>query len=181
MVADNGMGRDLPVLKAETSDPPDVASTIAVNGPAPSWLTWWKFMVRVPSSAVVGRPDEAPAPSAALTPVSTVPAGVLVPPDPARSPRDRRTIMLAWISRAATAEVLLAFPPMKRETILAASTGPPPLVRPRAVALLVPSSLSRMIEVSASAPQAGVAQSRGVPSATRVFSRRSVVKLEILT
>jgi hypothetical protein len=66
------------------------------------------------------------------------------------------------------AEVLLAFPPMKRETILAASTGPPPLVRPRAVALLVPISFWRMMEVSASAPQPGVGQSRGVPSATKV-------------
>jgi hypothetical protein len=72
----------------------------------------------------------------------------------------------AWISRAALASVELALPPMKRVTILEASTGPPPLVRPRAVALLVPISFDRMMEVSASAPQAGVAQSRGVPSAT---------------
>jgi hypothetical protein len=40
-------------------------------------------------------------------------------------------------------------------------------VRPIADALLVPSSCLRRIVVSASAPHAGVAQSRGVPSATR--------------
>lgn len=45
-----------------------------------------------------------------------------------------------------------------------ASTGPA-FVRPRAEAL-PPASLARMIEVSASEPQAGEAQSRGVPSAT---------------
>jgi hypothetical protein len=74
--------------------------------------------------------------------------------------------LASWTSRAALVSVLLASPPMKRETILAASTGPPPFVRPRAVALLVPISLDRMMEVSASDPQAGLAQSRGVPSAT---------------
>jgi hypothetical protein len=124
-------------------------------------------MVTVPSSAVVGMPEVAPTPAAALTPVSVVPAGVLVPPLAARSPRERRRTLAAWISRAILASVALPAEPMKRETILAASTGPPPLVRPRAVALLVPISLDRMMEVSASAPQAGVAQSRGVPSATR--------------
>lgn len=155
------------VLKAAGSVPPEVESTDAVNGPAPSWLTWWKVMVTVPSSAHVGMPEVAPAPVAALTAVSLVPAGVLVPPLAARTPRERFIIMAACSSRAATAAVLLAFPPMKRETILAASTGPV-AVRPRADALDVPTSLSRMIEVSASAPQAGVAQSRGVPSATKL-------------
>jgi len=47
----------------------------------------------------------------------------------------------------------------------AASTGPL-LVRPRAEALLDPISFLRMMEVSASEPQAGDAQSRGVPSVT---------------
>lgn len=56
---------------------------------------------------------------------------------------------------------------MKAEIILAAMMGPLRTVRPRAVALAVPSLDSRMMEVSASAPKAGVAQSRGVPSATR--------------
>ena len=154
------------VLKAVGSVPPDVASTMAVKGPAPSWLTWWKVILIVPSSAVVGMPETAPTPAAALTPVSTVPLGVRVPPLVARTPRDLFIIAAAWISRAATASVLLPLPPMKRVTILAASTGPPPLVRPIAVALDVPISLARMMEVSASAPQAGVAQSRGVPSAT---------------
>jgi hypothetical protein len=153
------------VLKAAGSVPPDVASTMAVNGPAPSWLTWWKFMVTVPSSAAVGRPSEAPAPAAALTPVSVVPLGVLIPPLAARAPRDRLLIMASWISRAATVSVLLASPPMKRAIIFEASTGPVD-VRPRAVALLVPISLVRMMEVSASDPQPGVGQSRGVPSAT---------------
>jgi hypothetical protein len=153
------------VLKAFGSVPPDVASTMAVRGPAPSWLTWWKVMVTVPSSAAVGRPSEAPAPAAALTAVSLVPFGVLVPPLAARSPRDRFCIMAKWTSRAAMASVLLASPPIKRETILEASTGPV-AVRPRADALLVPISLSRIMEVSASDPQPGVGQSRGVPSAT---------------
>lgn len=138
---------------------------MAVNGPAPSWLTWWKVMVTVPSSAVVGKPAAAPCPAAAATAVSLVPFGVLVPAAAARSPRDRRRTLAAWISRAATAAVELASPPMKRATIVAASTGPV-AVRPRADALEVPISFSRMMEVSASAPQAGVAQSRGVPSAT---------------
>lgn len=57
-------------------------------------------------------------------------------------------------------------PPMNMEIAAAASTGPPPLVRPKAEALLPPNSLWRIIEVSASAPQPGVAQSRGVPSMT---------------
>jgi len=124
-------------------------------------------MVTVPSSAVVGRPDEAPAPVAALTAVSLVPLGVLVPPLAARSPRERRRRLAECTSRAATASVEFASPPMKRATILEASTGPPPWVRPRAEALEVPISLSRMMEVSASEPHAGEAQSRGVPSATR--------------
>jgi len=51
---------------------------------------------------------------------------------------------------------------MKTETILAAVTVPPPLVFPRGEA-----EFERMIEVSASAPQLGVAQSRGVPSMTK--------------
>lgn len=66
---------------------------------------------------------------------------------------------------AAPAEVV----PIKAEITLAASTGPPPLVRPRAEALLVPSSFCRMMEVSASAPHPGVGQSRGVPSITTIF------------
>lgn len=154
------------VWKADASVPPDVGSTIAVRGPAPSWLTWWKLMLTVPSSEQVGRPDVAPAPVAALTAVSEVPFAVLTPPLAARTPRERRCIIASWSSRAALAAVVLAFPPMKAEIILEASTGPV-LVRPRAVALLVPSSLLRMMEVSASAPQLGVAQSRGVPSATK--------------
>jgi len=61
----------------------------------------------------------------------------------------------------ALAEVVLpAGPSIKAATMVAASTGPAPTVRPRALALLVPSSFLRMMEVSASAPQAGVAQSR---------------------
>ena len=48
------------VLKAEASLPPDVPSTEAVKGPAPSWLTWWKVIVTVPSSAQVGIPEVAP-------------------------------------------------------------------------------------------------------------------------
>lgn len=59
--------------------------------------------------------------------------------------------------------------PMKAEITLAASTGPPPSVRPRAEALLVPSSFCRMMEVSASAPHPGVGQLRGVPSITMIF------------
>ena len=59
------------------------------------------------------------------------------------------------------ASVVLAFPPMKTEIILAAVTVPAPLVLPRGEA-----EFWRMMEVSASAPHAGVAQSRGVPSAT---------------
>lgn len=153
-------------LKAEASVPPEVGSTMAVKGPAPSWLTWWKVMVTVPSSEQVGRPEEAPAPSAALTPVSVVPFGVLVPPLAARSPRVRRCMLAAWRSRAAAASVALPPPPMKRATIFEASTGPEPTVRPKAEAFEVPSSAERMMEVSASEPQAGEAQSRGVPSAT---------------
>jgi hypothetical protein len=124
-------------------------------------------MVTVPSSAQVGMPDVAPAPVEALTAVSLVPLAVLTPPLAARTPRYRRCNIASWISRAALTSLEFAFPPMKVEIILEASTGPPPLVRPRAVALLVPISLDRMMEVSASAPQDGVAQSRGVPSATR--------------
>ena len=48
--------------------------------------------------------------------------------------------------------------PMKVEIAEAASTLPPPWVRPRGVPFL------RMMEVSASEPQPGVEQSRGVPS-----------------
>ena len=66
--------------KAAGSVPPEVASIWAVRGPAPSWLTWWKVMVIVPSSAVVGRPEAAPAPAAEATAFSTVPLGVLEPP-----------------------------------------------------------------------------------------------------
>jgi hypothetical protein len=33
------------VLKAAGSVPPEVASIMAVKGPAPSWLTWWNVMV----------------------------------------------------------------------------------------------------------------------------------------
>lgn len=68
--------------KAAGSVPPEVGSISAVSGPAPSWLTWWKVMVMVPSSAVVGRPDEAPAPAEAATAFSLVPLGVLLPPAP---------------------------------------------------------------------------------------------------
>ena len=64
--------------------------------------------------------------------------------------------------------VLPAPPSMKAAIMVAASTGPPPSVRPRALALSVPSSSLRMMEVSASAPHAGVAQPRGVPSMTVV-------------
>ena len=53
--------------KAAGSVPPEVASIMAVRGPAPSWLTWWKVMVTVPSALVVGRPEAAPAPAAAAT------------------------------------------------------------------------------------------------------------------
>ena len=79
------------VLKAVSSVPPEVPSTAAVKGPAPSWLTWWKVIVTVPSSAQVGMPLTAPWPVEAPTAVSVVPAGVLVPPDvPARTARERR-------------------------------------------------------------------------------------------
>lgn len=131
-------------------------------------LTWWKTMLMVPSSPTVGSPDVAPVPAPAATPFSVVPLAVLVPaaslvpapapPPPSLSNSPRLTVEL----EAAVAPVA----PMKVEMALAASTGPPPSVRPRAEALLVPSSFSRMMEVSASAPQRGVAQSRGVPSMT---------------
>ena len=147
--------------KAVGSVPPDVGSTAALSGPAPSWFTWWKVIVTTPSSEQVGRPDVAPWPVVAATPVSTVPFGVLEPPVA------RLAKAFRWNSRAALAEVVLpAAPSMKAEIMVAASTGPPPSVRPRAVALSVPSSFLRMMEVSASAPHAGVAQSRGVPSMT---------------
>ena len=150
------------------SAPPDVGSMAAVKGPAPSWFTWWKVIVTTPVSEDVGRPETAPWPAAALTPVSTVPLGVLVPPPVLRA---RLESALRWNSRAALAEVVLpAGPSIKAATMVAASTGPAPTVRPRALALLVPSSFLRMMEVSASAPQAGVAQSRGVPSATENLS-----------
>ena len=108
----------------------------------------------------------APTPVAAATPFSTVPGGVLVPPlEPPNNWRLARASR--WSSRAALAEVVLpAAPSMKIAIMVAASTGPPPSVRPRAEALSVPSSFLRMMEVSASAPQAGVAQPRGVPSMT---------------
>lgn len=47
-------------LNAAGSVPPEVASTIAVKGPAPSWLHWCMVMEISPASDVVGRPLEAP-------------------------------------------------------------------------------------------------------------------------
>lgn len=128
-------------------------------------------MFSVPSSLQVGRPEAAPEPAAAATPFSTVPDADFVPvevaplepapPDlpPRKSERKPRLVVLL-----AAAVAVLA--PMKVEIAAAASTGPPPPVRPRALALLVPSSFARITEVSASEPQPGEAQSRGVPSIT---------------
>jgi hypothetical protein len=132
-------------------------------------------MLSVPSALQVGRPEAAPEPAAAATPFSTAPAADFVPvevaplepapPDPPpdllprKSERRPRLVVLLEAAVAAVA-------PMKADIAAAASTGPPPLVRPRALALLVPSSFARMTEVSASAPQPGEAQSRGVPSIT---------------
>jgi hypothetical protein len=159
---------------AAGSVPPDVGSMSAVSGPAPSWFTWWNVIFTTPLSEHVGRPEAAPWPTAAWTPVSTVPLGVLVPPLPSAAPPPRRPPRRPRLdsdskcsSRAALAEVVLPPGPfIKAATMVAALTGPEPTVRPRALALSVPSSFLRMMEVSASAPQAGVAQSRGVPSAT---------------
>jgi hypothetical protein len=152
-------------------------------------------MLMVPSLPTVGSPDVAPVPAEEATPFSTVPGGVLVPvpelapapappprslpnappvlpvpvvppvlPPPSRPPSARLAVELVAVELVAAA---VPAAPTKFEMALAASTGPPPSVRPRAEALLVPSSFWRIIEVSASAPQPGVAQSRGVPSMTR--------------
>lgn len=57
-------------------------------------------------------------------------------------------------------------PSMKTAIMRAGSIGPLPVVRPRAEALLVPSSFWRMMAVSDWAPQPAEGQSRGVPSTT---------------
>jgi hypothetical protein len=57
-------------------------------------------------------------------------------------------------------------PSMKTAIILVAVISPSALLRPRAEALLVPSSLARMTAVSSCAPHPAEGQSRGVPSTT---------------
>jgi hypothetical protein len=114
---------------------------------------------------VVGRPLVAPAPAAALTPVSDVPFGVLEPPA-----RGRRVLGF-WFADDWEEEVVepveeVALVPVMKFAIAAAASTGPVEVRPKAEAFLVPSSRARMMEVSASEPQRGLAQSRGVPSAT---------------
>ena len=60
--------------------------------------------------------------------------------------------------------------------LLAASTSLPTFVQPRAVALFMPNSFEWMVDVSAFEPQAGVAQSRGVPSVTTAGECLIIVK-----
>jgi hypothetical protein len=93
--------------------------------------------------------------------VSSVPATVLfVPVSVLLAP-----VAVLFVPVAALSLPVVA-PPKKDEMALAGSTGPPSKVRPRAEALPVPSSSSRMMEASACAPQPLVVQSRGVPSIT---------------
>ena len=122
----------------------------------------------------------APVPAVLETIFSVVPFGVLVPvesvPEPAPPPpvrlsrRPRRLILRRDLLTVAGAgevselvpvlEPVVLLPPINCWIADAASTGPAPLVFPRGGPFL------RMIEVSASEPQAGEAQSRGVPSWT---------------
>ena len=90
--------------KASSLDPPEEGSMAAWKGPAPSWLTWWRVMVRMPLASGVGRPLVAPLPAALDTPSSVVPRGVFVPVAsvapllllfPVRPPR-RSPAGLAW-------------------------------------------------------------------------------------
>lgn len=144
-------------------------------------------MVIVPLSEQVGNPLLAPVPAAAATPLSAEALLVEVPWElPPPSPDFPRSTNVNHIRESSFFLVHLPFllpsrsprrplfpavlwelpPVMNMEIAAAASTGPPPFVRPRAEALLLPNSRWRIMEVSASAPQPGVAQSRGVPSIT---------------
>jgi len=164
-------------LKAEGSLPPEVESIEAVSGPAPSWLTWWNIMVTTPFSSTVGI---SPVPAAFATPFSVVPLAVFVPvevepddPPPVLPPRrpDKPLARFLLVFDLLPVDLVVVVEaespvPINVEIALSISTGPPPLVRPSAEAFPVPSSAVRMMDVSFSEPHAGVAQSRGVPSAT---------------
>jgi len=122
-------------------------------------------MLMTPSAPTVGRPDVAPLPAELSTPSSTVPLGVFVPtasaaplvleppPPPSKLPStpfgERAPIpRLAGSKWRLTLDV--APVPMNVATAEAASTWPPPLVLPNGDPFL------RMMDVSASAPHAGL-------------------------
>src|SRR5882757_2893215 len=132
-----------------------------------SRLSWWKVILMTPSAPTVGRPDVAPEPAAFATPSSVVPLGVFVPtasvaapaaspvasPPPASLfPPSAPPVSLSRrprLSLAAAVAPLL----MNLATAASASTVPPEGVFPNGDPFL------RMIEVSASAPQAGLLRS----------------------